>query len=118
VNLVQQTLNVPVRSLKFKRRTITFDDKLSDIDLKHNSVIFVNSPRVKPTFPAFKINKRPRIVGFDTETIKKRISQLEKLGYEYSDCEKALRAAAFNMDRATDYLVSGVIPEPFGIWNL
>jgi hypothetical protein len=29
-----------------------------------------------------------------------------------------LRAAAFNMDRATDYLVSGVIPEPFGIWNL
>jgi hypothetical protein len=77
----------------------------------------VNSPRITPTFPAFKINKRPRIVGFDTETIKKRISQLEDLGYGYSDCEKALRAA-FNMDRATDYFLSGVIPEPFGICDI
>jgi hypothetical protein len=115
IQQIERVLKVTVRSLKFKRRTIAPSDKLSDLGLTHNSVVFVNSPRVESTLPAKTTSQRPRVVGFDTETIKKRVSLLGKLGYPLSDCEKALRAAAFNMDRAADYLASGVIPEPFAI---
>jgi Holliday junction resolvasome RuvABC DNA-binding subunit len=57
----------------------------------------------------------PRAVGFTVEIIEKRVTALEELGFPRQDCERALRAAQFNMDRATDYLLSGTIPEPLVI---
>jgi hypothetical protein len=47
--------------------------------------------------------------------IEQRIQSLEELGFHRADCEKALKSALFNLDRAADYLVSGSIPEPLSL---
>jgi hypothetical protein len=106
---VQDEMGVRVRTLKYKRREMADGDCLGDLGLNGGATIFVNSQTLSPA----PIAKRPRVCGFSEEAIGQRVSRLEALGYPRGDCEKALRAAAFNLDRAADYLAGGRVPEPF-----
>jgi len=38
--------------------------------------------------------------------IDNRLNRLMELGFVRNDCEKALKAACFNIDRAVEYLIS------------
>lgn len=40
-----------------------------------------------------------------------KIKQLQQLGYEYSECSRALRVAGFNTEIAANILLSGSIPD-------
>jgi Fe2+ transport system protein FeoA len=100
-------------------------DRLTDLGLKDGSKIIVNSPILRESSNvSFKreirdvgiqISRKPRVVGFNDEQIEQRVVRLTEFGFLRNDCEKALRAAAFNLDRAIDYLLSGNIPEPLVI---
>jgi hypothetical protein len=137
VQQLEMALTPKVRSMKFSRREIQQNDDLRNIGLKDGSTIIVNSPTLRasqtlmrsaspPEVPQLlykrepqnvevPLPRRPRVVGFSAEQIEQRVGRLEELGFPRDDCEKALKAAAFNLDRATDYLLSGKIPEPLVI---
>jgi hypothetical protein len=137
---VSEALNTEVQTMKFRRQLIQVSDRLTDLSLKDGSTIFVNSPTFEVTNvltespplqprcaleqaalapPAHEVcvRTRPRVATIDKDVIKQRIDRLEELGYPRMDCEKALVAAAYNIDRASDYLVLGVIPKPLMIEN-
>ena len=44
------------------------------------------------------------------KAFQQRVAQLQQLGFERKLCVKALKAAAFNITRATDYLLENNIP--------
>jgi len=48
----------------------------------------------------------------DPPDFNEKVSTLLALGFSKGDCEKALRAAVFNPNRAADFLLTGYIPEP------
>jgi hypothetical protein len=113
-NHVEKALGIPVRSLKFQHRDISNHGPIDDLGLTSGSVIFVNSPMID----WIRQGARPRLPGaggFRAEVVEKRVAALMELGFERDECERALRAAQFNLDRATDYLLSGTIPEPLVI---
>jgi hypothetical protein len=132
---VEEALGIRVHTLKYNRREITDGDQLQDLGLKDGATIFVNSQTLAASLPVTLTTTRhpasepprarevmvewrrprPRVCGFSKEVIQQRVNRLVELGYQQADCEKALRAAAFNMDRAVDYLTSGNIPEPLAV---
>ena len=63
-----------------------------------------NGPRSSPLpLLASKYNDPP---DFD-----EKVKELEAMGYDYGDCCQALRAALYSMDMASNYLISGYIPD-------
>ena len=68
-------------------------------------------PKVRTTKPSIEPlpdidERKPDPPGFSI-----KVSQLMELGYPKYDCECALRSALGNLDRAAEYLLSGVYPE-------
>lgn len=47
----------------------------------------------------------------DPPGFRKKVDELQALGFSRGDCEIALRAAVGNVDRAADYLLSGRVPD-------
>jgi hypothetical protein len=111
------SLGIPVQTLKFRKAILSDNQCIKDLGLSEKSVILVN-PQVynnndqKQSHQRFH---RPRTVGWTEEQISARVNRLVEFGYPREDCERALKAAQFNMDRAVDYLVSGSIPQPLSI---
>jgi hypothetical protein len=109
--------------LKANRRILFDDERVCDAGIKPGSVIFINPQAVtssvplgsrvqftEPAIPRILPVLPPRSVGWTKEAIDERISTLTELGFARSDCERALHAANYNVDRAADFLVSGSIP--------
>jgi hypothetical protein len=111
---VQRELRVTVRTLKFKRREIKDNDSLQELGLADGATVFVNSPAIASA-PVIR-PPQPGAASFSEDVIARRIAQLREFRFPRDDCERALRAAQFNPDRAVDYLLSGSpIPEPLVI---
>jgi hypothetical protein len=108
----------PVKQLKFQRRLLDDSELVSSLGLRSDSVIFVN-PQVAPRSDGLRprsyplsapVSLPPRAIGWTKEVIGARIDRLTDLGYSRPDCERAMRAACFNAERAAEYLVSGSMP--------
>jgi hypothetical protein len=131
---LEARMGIRVHTLKYNRKQIEEDADLGSIGLADGATIFINSQTLvasmplcaRPMHPATRPPaametpaewrcRRPRVSGFSEDVIRERIKRLTEMGGSWEDAEKALRAAAFNMDRAADYLASGNIPEPLGI---
>jgi hypothetical protein len=129
----ESALRTAVHTLKYSRREILDAERLLDAGLAAHATVFVNSPslvrsltlgappplaEVPPRARETGMRPLPRPPGFTRESIAARVAQLTELGFPEDDCERALRAAQFNSDRAVDYLLSGSIPEPLVIAGL
>jgi hypothetical protein len=111
----EEALQLTVRTMKYKRREIQETDSLEKLGLVDGATVFVNSPTLVSSAPIIR-PPPPRAAGFTEEVIARRVAQLQELGFPRDDCERALRAAQFNTDRAVDYLIRGApIPEPLVI---
>jgi hypothetical protein len=110
------SLGIPVEKLKFRKQILRDNQYIKDLSLSEKSVIFVN-PQVynKAEIQSHQQFQRLRIVGWTEEEKSSRINRLIEFGYPREDCERALKAAQFNMDRAVDYLMSGYIPKSSSI---
>jgi hypothetical protein len=116
-------LDFAVHTLKYRRREIADDAILEDLGVENGCCIFVNSSNLTSSAclakPVPLERAPPRVSGFTDEVISRRVVQLQELGFPREDCERALRAAQFNTDRAVDYLLSGAaIPEPLVIQSV
>jgi hypothetical protein len=127
---LEERLHIPVYSLKMKGRIFEDDDVMADLGLGASANIFLNSRSLVASMPVQEIKVKepapprakdapvrsrpppPRTRGFTEEQIAERVAFLEELGFETALCEKALKAACFNLDRAADYLLLGNVPEP------
>jgi hypothetical protein len=114
---LEAALDEPVRQLKFQRRLLDDNELVSSLGLRPGAIIFVNPqvarrtdrlrPRADPQSAPVALPPRP--TGWPKEAIEARIDRLTELGYARPDCDRALRAAWFNVDRAGEFLVSGSI---------
>ena len=65
--------------------------------------------KMPPTQPLPGIIRK--LVNPDPPNFKENVEKLVAMGFNEGDCECALRSAVGNLERATDYLISGYIPD-------
>jgi hypothetical protein len=127
---LEEKMGIRIFSLKMKGRVFGDDDAMADLGLGASANVFLNSRSYAVSSPVEKVKVNepapsrakdapvrcrpppPRTRGFTKEQIAERVASLEALGFETALCEKALKAACYNLDRAADYLLSGNVPEP------
>jgi uncharacterized UBP type Zn finger protein len=110
------SLGIAVERLKFRKQILSDNQYIKDLGLSDKSVIFVN-PQVynQDEMQCHQRFQRPRTVGWTEKQVSARVNRLVEFGFPRDDCERALKAAWFNMNRAVNYLISGFIPEPLRI---
>jgi len=117
-NALKADLNESVFALKLNRQILDLSTQLSELSLTPESVILIN-PQVKNalvvqlnSIPSQSrlVNLPPRSTDWTDEQIQQKIGLLTNLGFPRADCERAIRSADFNVDRAVEYLISGVVP--------
>jgi hypothetical protein len=106
-NAIAEALKLSVSTMRFQCRSIHDSDMVGDVGLREGSSVFINS---QDTTNVRFVRSKLR-----SEAIAARITVLEDLGFPRTDCEKALRASEFNVDRAADCLLRGSVPELLGI---